>query len=119
MGDVFPGHLCRMDVVFNGKVLGRQAKRIPAHWIEDVKALHALLARNNIERSIGARMAHVQALAGRIRELYQRIKLRFGEVLRRDKAFLGVPDVLPLFFDLFVFVLVQWCFPQTFYQSGA
>ena len=116
--DVLLGDLCRMDVVLDGEVLGRQAKRIPAHRIKHVIALHTLFARNDIERRVRARMAYMQALARRIRELYQRIELRLCKIIRGDKAFLFVPDPLPFCLDSLVIVFVQRYNPQCFYRAA-
>ena len=103
--DVLLGHLGRMDVVFDGIVLGRQAERVPAHRIEHIIALHALLARDDIQRGVRARMADVQALAGRVRELDERVKLLLVAAVLGLEAVRLVPDVLPLLFDLFMIVL--------------
>ena len=57
-------------------------------------------------------MADVQAHAGRVRELDQRVELRLGEVLRGDEAFLLVPDMLPFGLDGLMIVFVQRYNPQ-------
>ena len=97
-----------MDVVLDGKVLGRQAKCIPAHRIQHVIALHTLFARNNIQRSIRARVAYMQALTGRVRKLNQRIEFFFIAAVFRFEAMCLIPDVLPLFFNQFVIVLQRY-----------
>ena len=97
--------ICRMNVVLDGKVLGRQAEGVPAHRIQHVIALHALFARNDIQRGVGARMADMQALTGRIRELDQCIELLLVRAILGMEALLLVPDVLPFLFYLFMIVL--------------
>ena len=106
--DVLLGHFRRMDVVLDGKVLGRQAERIPSHRVQHVIALHTLFTRHNVKRSIGARMAYMQALTGRIREFDQRIKLFLFAAVFRLEAMCLIPDVLPLLFNQFVIVLQRY-----------
>ena len=103
--DVLLGNLCRMNMVLDGKVLSRQTECIPAHRIQHVVALHALFARNDIQRGVGARMAYMQTLTGRIRELYERVELLLVRVILGMEALLLVPDILPFLFYLFMIVL--------------
>ena len=103
--DVLLGNLCRMNMVLDGKVLSRQTECIPAHRIQHVVALHALFARNDIQCGVGARMAYMQTLTGRIRELYERVELLLVRVILGMEALLLVPDVLPFLFYLFMIVL--------------
>ena len=102
-------------MVLDGEVLGRQAESVPAHRVEHVIALHTLLARYDVERGVGARMAYVQTLTGRIRELYERVELLLVRAVLSLKALFFVPDVLPFLFYLFMIVL-QRIFPQTIFQ---
>ena len=103
--DVLLGNLCRMNMVLDGKVLSRQTECVPAHRIQHVVALHALFARNDIQRGVRARMAYMQTLTGRIRELYERVELLLVRVILGMEALLLVPDVLPFLFYLFMIVL--------------
>ena len=50
-------------------------------------------------------MTDVQALTGRLRELYQCIELFLVRVILGMEALLLVPDVLPFLFYLFMIVL--------------
>ena len=94
-----------MNVVFDRVILGRQAERIPSHRVKDVVSLHALFARDDIQRGIGTRMAYMQPLSRRVRKLDERVKLLLVAAVLSLEAVRLVPDVLPLFFDLFMIVL--------------
>ena len=65
-----------VDVVLDGKVLRRQAESVKADGKQDVVALHALLAGDDVHGREGARMAHVQSGRGGVRELDQAVELR-------------------------------------------
>ena len=69
------GHLGGVDVVLDGIVLRRQAESIVADGEQDIVALHPLLAADDIHGGKGPGMAHVEALAGRIGELDEAVKL--------------------------------------------
>ena len=92
-------------MVLDGKVLSRQTECVPAHRIQHVVALHALFARNDIQRGVGARMAYMQTLTGRVRELNECIELLLVRVILGAEALLLIPDVLPFLLYLFMIVL--------------
>ena len=98
--DVFLRHAGRMDVVLDGVVLGRQAERVPADGEQHVIAFHAALAGDDIHRRVAARMADVQARAGRIRELDQRVEFRLLMAGFRLKAMGLFPLLLPFQLNL-------------------
>lgn len=75
--DVLQGPLLRVDAALNGSILGRQAKRIPADGVEDVVALHALEAGEDIRDGVDAQMAEVQRARG-VREHGQDVGLAPG-----------------------------------------
>ncbi len=50
-----------MDLAFHGSVLGRHAECVPAHRMQDVEALGALVAGENIAHRVVAHVAHVDA----------------------------------------------------------
>ena len=80
-GNIPLGNDCRMDMVFNRKIFGRQAERIPTHRIKHIITLHPLFPCHDIQRGIGTRMANMQPCAGRIRKLYKRVEFLFRPVL--------------------------------------
>ena len=78
-GEVFDVLLrdnCRMDMVLDGEVLGRQTERVKADRVQDVVALHALFAADDVHRRKGARVADMKAGGRRIRELDEAVELR-------------------------------------------
>ena len=103
-GHVLGGDDLRVDVVFQGVVLGGQAKGVPAHGVQHVVAALPLFAGHDVQRGVAARMAHVQAGGGRIRELHQRVKLGLGVVDLGVEGMLVLPDLLP--FGLYCFEVV-------------
>ena len=53
----------RMDLILDGIVLCRKTKSIPAHWIENIVALHSSFSRHNIKSCIRSRMTYVKSLS--------------------------------------------------------
>ncbi len=84
---------------FHRIVLRGQAKGVPAHGEQHVVALHALHARDHVQRRIGARVPHMEAFAGGVGKFYQIVSFCFGTCINCTKAFLFFPNFLPLFFD--------------------
>ena len=64
----------RLDTVLDGGVLSRHAEGVEAHRMQDVEALHRLVARHDVADGVVAHMAHVQ-VARRIREHLERVVL--------------------------------------------
>ena len=64
-----------MDVVLDGEVFRRQTKGIKADGVQDVIALHPLLAADNVHRRERARVADVKAGGGGVREFDQAVEL--------------------------------------------
>ncbi len=93
-----------MHVIFDREVFGRQAERIPADGIQDVVALHAALARDDVERRVGARMADVQPLPGGVGKFDQRIVLRLVRMVGSVENARFLPFFLPAFLNRFMFV---------------
>ncbi len=91
--DVGVGPLRRCRVVLDGGVFGRQAERVPAHRLQHVLALHALVAADDVADGVVAHVAHVQR-AGRVRQHRQAIELRSAVVLDDFVRVLGIPVLL-------------------------
>ena len=102
---VIARHDLRVNMVFDGIVLRGQAKSIPAHWIEHIIALQPLFACNDIQRRIGARMADVQPLPGRVRKFHEAVKFRAVILILGMKDARLLPPVLPFLFHLFKIVV--------------
>ena len=99
VGDVVVGHLGGVDVVLDGVVLGGQAEGVVAHGEQDVVAVHPALPGHHVHGGVGPGVAHVQALAGGIGELYQSVVLGLGVAGNGMVAAGLCPAVLPFAFD--------------------
>ncbi len=80
-GDVVVGPRARVDPALHGRVLGRQAEGVPAHGMEDVVALGAHGAGNDVAHGVVADVAHVDA-PRRVGEHLQDVVFRAGIVVR-------------------------------------
>ena len=103
--DVLFGDDGGMYVVLDGEILRGQAERVVADGIQHVVALHAALAGDDVQRRVGAGMAHVQPVSAGVRELDQAVILGLvrGE-LGFEHAAVG-PFLLPFRFNGFRVVL--------------
>ena len=79
-----------------------QTKRVPPHWVQDIKSLHALGARGNVRADISNWMPHMQASARWIWKHVKHIKFWFRCVkarvarIARDERTARLPPCLPL-----------------------
>ena len=95
-----------MLTCFDGILLGRQSEGIPAHWVQHVEAIHALVASHDIRRGVSFRMTHVQSLAGRIRKHVENVIFRLGRIeaflagTGSAEGFIFGPMGLPFGFEL-------------------
>ena len=96
-GDVFARPFRRMDLVLEGGVLRRQAEGIPAHGVQDIETLRALIARDDVAHGVVPDMAHMDP-AGRVGEHFQYIIFRPRGVLGDFEDALVGPDPLPFGF---------------------
>ena len=62
VGDVLLGGDARMLAGLHGILLGRQAEGVVTHGVQDVLALHAVVAADHIGGEVAQRVADVQAL---------------------------------------------------------
>ena len=88
-----------VNVVLDGKVLRRQAEGVKAHGVEDVVALHALLAADDVHRRERARVADVQASGGGIRELNEAVELGALVACYGSIGLFLLPLFLPFFLN--------------------
>ncbi len=96
----------RVRARFHGVLLGRQTKRVPPHRMEDVEALHALVAAQDVGRRITLGMPHVKSRTARIREHVQTVELGFARaVVRGFECLLVKPTLLPLLLDRRIIVV--------------
>ena len=89
----------RLDAVLDGRILGRHAEGVEAHRMQDVEALHRLVARHDITDGIVAHVAHVQ-VARRIREHLECVVLRATSVGLRLVDLALFPLLLPFRLDV-------------------
>ena len=89
----------RFDAVLDGRILGRHAKGVEAHRVQDVEAFHRLVARHDITDGIVAHVAHVQ-VARRIREHLECVVLRATSVGLRLVDLALFPLLLPFRLDV-------------------
>ena len=61
--DVFLGDLRRVRARRDGEVLGGQSERVPAHRVQDVEVLHALVAAQDVGGGVALGVAHVEPAA--------------------------------------------------------
>ena len=97
--DVLFGGLARVLAGFDGILLGRQTKRIPAHWVEHVKPLCFFEAFQRITCSVTFRMADMQSSTGRIRKHVEDVERGFVLEILRAVGCLCLPEILPLGLD--------------------
>ena len=62
--------------MLDGKLFRGQAERVKAHGVQDVEALHALVAADDVGGDVTQRVTDVQTDAGRVREHVQHVELR-------------------------------------------
>ena len=97
-----------MAMVFDGGIFCRQAKGIPTHGVQNVEALHTIVASNNVADRIVAGVAHVNVARG-IREHFQDVLLGTPIFFMHlvDAAFF--PSRLPTRLDLERVVFLHVC----------
>ena len=95
-------------MVFNGSIFCRQAEGIPTHGVQNVEALHTIVASNNVADRIVAGVAHVNVARG-IREHFQDVLLGAPVFFMHlvDAAFF--PSRLPTRLDLERVVFLHVC----------
>ena len=102
--DVGIGPLRRMAVMLDGRVLSRQAERVPTHGMQHVEATHLGIAGDDVADRVVAHMAHMD-VARRVREHLEHVLLGLG-VIFGDLVQVGIfPSLLPTRFDLVRVVL--------------
>ena len=58
-GDVGPGPVAGVDASLDGRVLSRKSESVPAHRMQDIKALRPLRPRHHVAHDVVAGVAHV------------------------------------------------------------
>lgn len=73
--------LSGMGIVLDSGVFCRQAKRIPAHWMQHVVTAHSVITSRYVADGVIANVAHVN-VTRRVREHLEHIALRLAGILR-------------------------------------
>ncbi len=107
-GDVGIGPVARVDLAFHRGVLGRQAEGVPAHRVQNVKSLGALVAGHHVAHRIIADMAHMDAARGVGKHLQDVIGRARVVVAGAVDAGL-VPGRLPARLDILGVVALRRC----------
>ena len=93
-------------------LFGRQAEGVVTHGVQDVLALHAVVAAHHVGGQVAQRVADVQALAGRVgKHVHGEVGgaafgvtalavLQIAVDVGGPEGALLVPNLLPLFFDV-------------------
>ena len=93
-------------------LFGRQAEGVVTHGVQDVLALHAVVAAHHVGGQIAQRVADVQALAGRVgKHVHGEVGgaafgvtalavLQIAVDVGGPEGALLVPNLLPLVFDV-------------------
>ena len=97
--DVGVGPFGRMAVALDGRVLGRQAERVPTHGMQHVEAAHLVVARDDVADGVVAHVSHVDVARG-VREHLEHVLLRLRGILGHLVQVGIVPLLLPAGFDL-------------------
>ena len=112
VGDVRLGGHARMLTGLDRVLFRGQAEGVIAHGVQDVLALHAVVAARHIGGQIAQRVAHMQTLAGRVGEhvhgevggaafgVTALAVLQIAVDVGRPEGALLIPDLLPLVFDV-------------------
>ncbi len=98
VGDVVPGPGGRVDAALHGRVLGGQAEGVPAHGVEDVEPLHALVAGDHVTDGVVAHVPHVDAARGVGEHLEHVVFFPAGLCVDLE-GLVPLPALLPFAFD--------------------
>ncbi len=96
-GDVGVSPIARIDLVVARRVLGRQAEGVPSHWVKDIVAIGAAIARDNVAHRVVADVPHMDTPRG-IREHLEHIIFRARIVVLRLEELCLIPGFLPFGF---------------------
>ncbi len=94
-----------MDARLNGIILGRQAKGVKTHRVEDGVALHAFYPRPRIGETKIPPMPHMEFSSGRVRKHLQAVKLVIDIFAAKFVDAVLLPAFLP--FNVGVLAVLQ------------
>src|SRR4029077_17382310 len=96
----------RMLPSFDRVLLSGQAKRVPAHRVQDVEAAQPFIASNDVGRGVTFRVTNVKTGPARVRKHIEHVEFWLRRIeplltgVGRVKKLALVPDGLPFRFDL-------------------
>ena len=99
-GNVVEGGVLWVNTSFDGVVFRRQTKRVKAHWLEHVFALHDLVARVTICQTVVIPVTDVQFCATWVGKHFQNVVLVVYVLFVKGIHLLFIPKLIPLFFYL-------------------
>src|SRR5450756_2232713 len=99
VGRVLNGNLARILLQPDSLVLGGEPECVPTHGVQDIEALHAVEAADDVGGNIVAAMADVQTVARGVGEVIQTEELWLDCVLFCPIGLRSLPEVLPFRFD--------------------
>ena len=102
------GRFGRVGARLDGILLGRKSECVPAHRVEDVKALAALVPADDVGCSVSFGVPNVQARAGRVREHVETVEFRFGKIVVRLETLIVCPVLLPFGFNFFEVIIHRY-----------
>jgi len=91
------GPFGRVDAARHGGILGRHAKRVPAHGVKHVEALGAFVAGDDIAHGVIAHMPHMNP-PRRVGEHLKHIIFGLAGILIGEEQVFVVPQFLPVGF---------------------
>ena len=102
-------------------LLGREAEGVPSHGMQDLEALHALVAAEHVGRGVPLGMPYMQTSPGWIREHVEAVKLRLlaARSLRRLESLVLQPVLLPFSLNGNVIVVHLRPLSYLYVESGS
>ena len=109
--------VCRRRTVLNSRVFSRHAERVVAHGMQNVVAVHAAVAGDDVADGVVADMPHVE-VARRIRKHFQYVIRRLAVIVGATICFVFQPFMLPFLFYFLGNIFFQLLMPPIAAYSG-
>ena len=99
----------RVSASLYGILLGRKTECVPSHRMQDIEALHALVAAKNVGSRITFGVADMQSRTGRIRKHIKAVELFACLGVIRLESLVFEPVLLPLLLDGGKIIFAHFC----------
>ena len=109
--------ICRRRAVFDSRVFSRHAESVVAHGMQDVVAVHAAVAGDDVANRVVADMPHME-VARRVRKHFQNIIRRLAVVVGATVCLVFQPFMLPFLFYFLGNIFFQLLMPPIAAYSG-